>query len=113
MTNELPFQITLLLSILAFLAIRLYYRRKTDTLHVDFTPSQDRTRMRVFLPIIGIPMLGMLIWLMNPAWSICCKRRLGKYSAVRPKEVCYCQMDLRALGLSCGRSWSGCSSTFC
>ena len=68
MITETPFQVALLLSIVAFLAIRVYYRLKTGTLHIDFTSSRDRTMMRLFVPILGVLLLGMFVWLINPSW---------------------------------------------
>lgn len=68
MPNEASFQITLLLSIVAFLAIRVYYRLKTGTLRLDLASSRDSAKMRIFLLILGVLLSGMLIWLMNPGW---------------------------------------------
>ena len=68
MPNEAPFQISLLLSILAFLAVRAYYRRKTETLRLDLSSSRDSNMMRILLLILSILLLGMLIWLINPDW---------------------------------------------
>lgn len=68
MPNEAPFQIGLLLSVGAFLAVRAYYRRKTETLRLHLSSSRDSNMMRMFLLILSILLLGMLIWLINPDW---------------------------------------------
>lgn len=72
MPNEVAFQIIVTLSMIAFLAIRLYYRLKTRTLRLELASSRDNKMMRRFLPILFILFLGILIWLLNPAlmvWS--------------------------------------------
>ncbi|HMN14115.1 MAG TPA: isoprenylcysteine carboxylmethyltransferase family protein [Bellilinea sp.] len=66
--SERPFQIALLLSLLAFLAVRAYYRQKTGTLRLDFSRSQDSRMMRLFLVVLSMPALAMLAWLINPDW---------------------------------------------
>lgn len=68
MPNETPFQVTLLLSVAAFLAIRMYYRLKTGTLHLNLASSRDRKVMSQFLPILGSLFLGLFVWLVNPNW---------------------------------------------
>jgi len=67
-STERPFQITLLLSLMAFLAIRAYYRQKTGTLRLDLSPSRDSRMMKVFLGILSPLALAMLAWLINPDW---------------------------------------------
>ncbi|MCL4466089.1 MAG: isoprenylcysteine carboxylmethyltransferase family protein [Chloroflexi bacterium] len=72
MPNETPFQIALAFSTAAFLAVRAYYRLKTGTLQEVLDSSKDSNMERMLLPILGVLVLGMLIWLINPArmrWS--------------------------------------------
>ena len=72
MTNETTFQIIFFLAITAFLSIRMYYRLRTKTLQLNFTPSRDSVRMRMFLPLLGILLLGTFAWSINPrlmSWS--------------------------------------------
>ena len=68
MPNETPFQIAALLSIVAFFAIRLYYRLRTGTLRLDAPSSRESKIIKMFLPIWGVVWLGMFIWLINPDW---------------------------------------------
>ena len=68
MPNETPFQIILLLSIVAFLAIRMYYRLRTGTLQLDLSSSKDSGRMKILISILSVLAMGMLIWLIRPGW---------------------------------------------
>ena len=68
MDNELVFRFAVLLTMLAFLAIRGFYRVRTRTLRHQVESSQDIRAMRLFLPVVGLLGLGLLIWLINPAW---------------------------------------------
>lgn len=68
LSTERPFQITLLLSLVAFLAIRAYYRQKSGTLRLDLSPSRDSRMMKVFLAVLSVLVLAMLAWLINPDW---------------------------------------------
>lgn len=68
MQNETLFQGALVLSMVAFLAIRAYYRRKTGTLRLDVSASRDSRRMRIFLLVLGVLFVGLFVWLINPAW---------------------------------------------
>lgn len=68
MSGEHPFQIALLLSLVAFLAIRAYYRQQTGTLRLDLSPSRDSSMMAMLLLFLSIPALAMLAWLINPDW---------------------------------------------
>lgn len=67
-TEETAYQIAVLLSIVGFLAIRVYYRRKTRTLQLDVSASKDNTRLKIFIVILGVLALGLLIWVINPGW---------------------------------------------
>lgn len=71
MPNETPFQVTVLLSLVAFFAIRAYYRSKTGTLRPDAPSARESQFIRMFLPIWVVVWLGMLIWLINPDWLSC------------------------------------------
>lgn len=68
MANETPFQITLLLSIAAFLVIRAYYRLRTGTLQFDISSSKDSKRMGIVVSILGVLAIGLLLWLISPNW---------------------------------------------
>lgn len=73
MPNEIPFQIALLLSFVAFFAIRLYYRLRTGTLRLDAPSPRESKILRMSLPIWVVVWLVMLIWLINPDrmnWSV-------------------------------------------
>lgn len=67
MPNETPFQIALLLAIVAFLAVRIYYRRKTGTLQLSL-PQDHPAMARVVLFSFLLTLVATLIWLVNPAW---------------------------------------------
>lgn len=67
MPNETPFQITLMLSIVAFVAVRVYYRRKTGTLQLTL-PQDHKLMGRVVLLSLVLTLLVMVIWLINPNW---------------------------------------------
>ena len=68
MQTENKFQIIALTSILAFLAIRAYYRHKTGTLQLNLSPSRDSQRLKMFVLLLSVLALGLLIWLINPGW---------------------------------------------
>ena len=68
MPNQIPFQIAFLLSVIAFLAIRVYYHLKMGTLREAVASSQDSKRVRMFRPILVVLLLAMLTWLINPGW---------------------------------------------
>ena len=67
MPNETPFQIALILAVVAFLGVRVYYRQKTGTLHL-ILPQDNRMMLRILLLILLLTLLVMLLWLINPNW---------------------------------------------
>jgi protein-S-isoprenylcysteine O-methyltransferase Ste14 len=92
-STDSPFQITLLLSLVAFLAIRAYYRQKTGTLRLDVSPSRDSRTMRMFLLVLSVPALALLDWLINPEWM--------RWSAVAlPGRVCWIGAGIVIIGLA-------------
>ena len=68
MANETSFRAAAALVVVAFLAIRLYFRVQTRTLRHPLDGSQDLRAMRLFLPVLGILGLSLLVWLTNPGW---------------------------------------------
>lgn len=93
MSGETLYQIAVLLSIVAFLAIRIYYRRKTGTLQLDVSASRDSKRIKVFVVILSVLALGLLIWLINPGWM--------SWSAVMlPEWVRWSGLALVVLGVA-------------
>ena len=68
MDNDFAFRLAVLFILIAFLAIRGFYRVRTRTLRHQVESSQDNKAMRLFLPVLGLLGIGLLVWLFNPAW---------------------------------------------
>lgn len=69
MPDEIPFRIAFLLSIVAFLAIRVYYHLKTGTFREAVASSHDSKRVRMFRPVLGVLVFGLLIVLIESNWT--------------------------------------------